>query len=76
MNGNIGDIDGMRAALEKADFPSVRGSFRMGPNHFPIQNFYERTVVEDADGNWTTALGRATLVDHQDPYAGDCKMGG
>ena len=76
VNGNIGDIDGMRAALEKADFPSVRGSFRMGPNHFPIQNFYERTVVEDADGNWTTALGRATLVDHQDPYAGDCKMGG
>ncbi len=74
VGGNINDTDGMRAALEKADFPSVRGNFRMGPNHFPIQNFYERTVVEDVDGNWTTAVGRAVLVDHQDTYANNCAM--
>ena len=34
----------MRAAMEKADFPSVRGSFAYGKNHFPIQNFYLREV--------------------------------
>ena len=74
VSGDIGNIDGMRAALEKADFDSIRGDFKMGNNHFPIQNFYERTVVKDADGNWTTALGRAVLTDHQDPYASQCKM--
>lgn len=74
VNGDVQNTAGMRAALEKADFPSVRGKFTMGNNHFPIQNFYERTVVKDADGNWTTAVGRVVLKDHQDPYASQCKM--
>ena len=74
VSGDIGNIDGMRAALEKADFDSIRGDFTMGNNHFPIQNFYERTVVKDADRNWTTAVGRAVLTNHQDPYASQCKM--
>ena len=60
--------------MEKTDFPSVRGKFRFGNNHFPIQNFYAREVVADADGNWTTSLREAVLVDHQDPYAEECKM--
>ena len=72
--GKIGDVDALRAAMEKTDFPSVRGKFRFGPNHFPIQNFYSREVVVDADGIWTTSVGEAVLVDHQDPYAGKCKM--
>ncbi|MGB0571470.1 MAG: ABC transporter substrate-binding protein [Alphaproteobacteria bacterium] len=74
VSGDIGNTDGMRAALKKADFDSIRGDFKMGNNHFPIQNFYERTVVKDAEGNWTTAVGRAVLSDHQDPYASQCKM--
>ena len=74
VDGKIGDVDAMRAAMEKTDFPSVRGKFRFGPNHFPIQNFYSREVVVDADGIWTTSLREAVLVDHQDPYAGKCKM--
>ncbi len=74
VNGNIADVDGMRAALEKAAFPSVRGAFRMGPNHFPIQSFYSREVVVDEDGNWTTAVRDVVLKDHQDVYAAECKM--
>lgn len=74
VKGDVLDTDGMRVALEKADFPSVRGPFRMGNNHFPIQNFYERTVVKDDNGDWTTAVGRVVLKDHQDPYASECKM--
>ena len=74
VKGDVLDTDGMRVALEKADFPSVRGPFRMGNNHFPIQNFYERTVVKDDNGDWTTAVGRVVLKDHQDPYASQCKM--
>ena len=76
VNGNIKDLDGMRAALRKAEFPSVRGTFRMGTNHFPIQNFYERRVVRDTEGNWTTSVGPVVLENHQDPYAGECAMEG
>ncbi len=74
VNGKIADIEGLRAALRKAAFPSVRGEFRMGSNHFPVQNFYERHVVEDADGHWTTSIGPVVLEDHQDPYVGQCEM--
>ncbi len=74
VGGNIDDVDAMRAAMEKTDFPSVRGKLRFGPNHFPIQNFYSREVVVDADGNWTTSVREAILVDHQDPYADQCRM--
>ncbi len=74
VGGNLDDMDGMRAAMAKADFPSVRGPFRYGNNHFPIQNFYLRKVVEDADGVWTTTVVDTVLKDHQDVYATDCKM--
>jgi branched-chain amino acid transport system substrate-binding protein len=74
VKGDIKDLEGMRAALEKVDFPSVRGDFKMGPNHFPIQNFYSREVVADADGNWTTKVTGIALKNHQDVYAKDCKM--
>ena len=74
VGGNLDDMDGMRAAMAKADFPSVRGPFRYGNNHFPIQNFYLRKVVEDADGVWTTTVVDTVLKDHQDVYAADCNM--
>jgi len=74
VGGKIADTDGMRAALEKADFASVRGKFTMGKNHFPVQNFYLRKVVTDSDGKWTTAIESTVYKDHVDPYAKDCKM--
>lgn len=72
--GKIGDIDAMRSALEKADFPSVRGKVRFGKNHFPIQNFYSREVVVDSNGKWTTKITGVALKDHQDVYAKDCNL--
>jgi branched-chain amino acid transport system substrate-binding protein len=74
VQGDLKDMDGMRAAMAKADFPSVRGPFQYGHNHFPIQNFYLRQVVEDADGVWTTKIVDTVYRHHQDPYAKDCKM--
>jgi len=74
VNGNLDDMDGMRAAMKKADFPSVRGKFSYGNNNMPIQNFYLREVVEDADGVWTTKIVSTVYENHQDPYAKDCSM--
>jgi branched-chain amino acid transport system substrate-binding protein len=74
VGGNLRDRDGMRAAMEKAAFPSVRGSFSYGANHFPIQNFYLLEVVADSDGNWTTEIRSTVLENHQDTYAADCQL--
>ena len=74
VGGDFSDTDAVRAAMEKADFPSVRGAFTYGKNHMPIQNFYARKVVEDADGNWTTEITATVLANHQDSYVGDCKL--
>lgn len=74
VNGDLSNKDGIREALRKADFPSVRGEFRIGPNHFPIQNFYLQEVVEDQDGVWTTRIVRPVFEMHQDRHAQDCQM--
>ncbi len=74
VNGDLKDMDGMRAAMMKADYPSVRGPYKYGNNHFPIQNFYLREVVEDGDGVWTTKVVGTVYENHQDTYAKDCKL--
>src|SRR5471030_2779385 len=50
--GKLDDKATVQKALEKADFKSVRGNFRFGNNHFPIQNFYLQDVVKDAKGDY------------------------
>ena len=74
VNGNLDDMDGLRAAMATADYPSVRGPYTYGNNHFPIQNFYLREAVEDEDGNWTTRTVETVYTAHQDSYASECKM--
>ena len=74
VGGDLQDRDGMRAAMEKADFPSVRGSFSYGANHFPIQNFYLFEVVADGNGNWTTEIRSTVFENHQDTYVADCRL--
>ncbi|MFT7027028.1 MAG: branched-chain amino acid transport system substrate-binding protein, partial [Paracoccaceae bacterium] len=68
------DQDAFRKALKAADFDSVRGSFKFGPNHHPIQNIYVREVVAGPEGKPTNKLVGIAIKDHQDVYAADCKM--
>jgi branched-chain amino acid transport system substrate-binding protein len=71
--GDIGNKDALRKAIEKADFKSVRGNFKFGPNHVPIQNFYLQDVVKDGDDYRLKTV--ATIVENdQDKHAGKCKM--
>lgn len=74
VGGDMSDTEGLRAAMQQADYPSVRGSYTVGNNHMPIQNVYSRKVVEDADGNWTTEITGVVYENHQDPHAVDCKL--
>jgi branched-chain amino acid transport system substrate-binding protein len=74
VKGNLEDSEGLRAAFEAADFPSVRGEFEMGPNHHPIQNFYLQEVAEDDEGVWTTKIVKTVYEKNQDSHAGKCQM--
>lgn len=74
VKGDVDKLDAMIAAMRKADFPSIRGKFAFNKNHIPIQNFYLREVVKDAEGNWTVKIVDTIYKDHKDPYHAECKM--
>jgi branched-chain amino acid transport system substrate-binding protein len=73
VGGDVSNQDGFRAALAKADFASVRGGFKFGSNHHPIQDIYVRQVVKEGDQLTNKIVGKA-FTDHADAYAGDCSM--
>jgi branched-chain amino acid transport system substrate-binding protein len=70
---SIDDPDAFRAALEEAGFESVRGDFKFGPNHHPIQDIYVREVVKEGDVLTNKVVGTA-MEDHADAYAAECQM--
>jgi branched-chain amino acid transport system substrate-binding protein len=74
VGGDPGRAEEFRNALRKADFPSVRGQFKFGPNHHPIQDLYILKVVKNADGPLTNQIERKVFTDHADAYAAECKM--
>jgi branched-chain amino acid transport system substrate-binding protein len=74
VGGDLSDKDALIAAIEKADFDSVRGDFKFGPNHYPIQDFYLVQVAKRDDGKYQTEIVEKIFDDYQDNYAADCKM--
>jgi branched-chain amino acid transport system substrate-binding protein len=74
IGGKISDKTALQHAIEKADFTSVRGKFRFGPNHYPIEDFYLCKVVKLPDGKYATATVRKVLTDPVDPNAAACHM--
>lgn len=71
---DVADRDAFHEALMAADFPTVRGKFRFGPNQHPIQDLYLREVVKLDDGTLTNRIVGTAMTDHADAYAADCKM--
>src|SRR3984957_4431543 len=74
VKGDLNQKDAMKAAMEKADFKSVRGAFRYGNNHIPIQDFYLQDVVKDADGGLSLKTVTTVVKDDQDRYHDRCPM--
>ncbi|MBV9395861.1 MAG: ABC transporter substrate-binding protein [Methylobacteriaceae bacterium] len=72
--GKLDDKEAFRAALEKADFQSVRGKFRYNTNHFPIQDFYAQEVVKDAQGEFTMKTIGTVFTDMKDVFYEKCPM--
>jgi branched-chain amino acid transport system substrate-binding protein len=74
VGGDLSKADAFRAALLKADFESVRGKFKFGKNHHPIQDFYAAKVVKEAGGALAIKSGARIFEDHGDMHAKDCKL--
>ncbi|ACA18024.1 response regulator receiver protein [Methylobacterium sp. 4-46] len=72
--GNLKDRDALRAGLKAAEFPSLRGRFRIGNNHFPIQDFYLVRAAKRPDGKYETQIVEKIFSDYRDAYAAECKM--
>jgi branched-chain amino acid transport system substrate-binding protein len=73
VGGDVSNIDAFRDAIRAAEFASVRGAFKFGPNHHPIQDIYVREVVKDGEGVTNKTIGKV-FTGHSDAYAVDCKM--
>jgi len=74
VKGRIEDKDALRAALRAADFKSVRGDFKFGPNQFPVQNYYLQLVGKDNNGRIVHKTIGTVLQNRADAYVQDCKM--
>jgi branched-chain amino acid transport system substrate-binding protein len=74
VNGDVSKKDAMKAEMEKANFKSVRGSFKYGNNHIPIQNFYLQDVVKDSSGEFVLKTVTAIVKDDQDRFHDKCPM--
>ncbi len=74
VKGDTSKKDAMKAEMEKANFKSLRGSFKFGNNHIPIQNFYLQDVVKEADGQLSLKTVATIVKDDQDRFHDKCPM--
>ncbi len=74
VKGDLADKKALIAAMEKADFASVRGPFKYNVNHIPIENFYLFKIVKDADGNYIRKIDSVVFSEHKDAYYQECPV--
>jgi len=74
VKGDLTKKDAMKAEMEKANFKSVRGPFKYGKNHIPIQSFYLQDVVKDANGELSLKTVATIVENSQDRFHDKCPM--
>ncbi len=76
VKGDTTKKDAMRDEMRKVNFNSVRGSYKYGNNHIPIQNFYLQDVVKGEDKDFPLSLKTVATItkDSQDRFHGKCPM--
>lgn len=74
VGGDTAKKDAMKAEMEKANFKSLRGAFKYGNNHIPIQNFYLQDVVKGAGGELSLKTVATIVTNDQDRFHDKCPM--
>jgi branched-chain amino acid transport system substrate-binding protein len=70
----VNDIDALRAAVKRVDFPSTRGGFRFDNDQFPLLTFFLRQVAADPRGRLITEQRGVVQRDVRDSVARECPM--
>ncbi|MDE1946991.1 MAG: ABC transporter substrate-binding protein [Burkholderiales bacterium] len=73
VKGNTTDKAALRAALQAADFKSVRGAFSFRSNHFPDAPFYRVDVVKAGSGAALAVKGKIDIAVRSEAYK-QCKL--
>jgi branched-chain amino acid transport system substrate-binding protein len=74
VKGDTSKKEDMRKEMEKVNFKSVRGPFKYGNNHMPIQNFYLQDVVKNAEGKLVLKTVATIVENNQDRFHVECPM--
>ncbi|MGT2438814.1 ABC transporter substrate-binding protein [Bradyrhizobium betae] len=74
VKGDTSKKDAMKAEMEKANFKSLRGPFKYGKNHIPVQNFYLQDVVKDGEGQLSLKTVATIVENDQDRFHDKCAM--
>ncbi|MBR0972230.1 ABC transporter substrate-binding protein [Bradyrhizobium japonicum] len=74
VKGDTSKKDAIKAEMEKANFKSLRGSFKYGKNHIPVQNFYLQDVVKDGEGQLSLKTVATIVENDQDRFHDKCAM--
>ncbi len=74
VKGKVEDRDAVMKALKTVKAKSVRGSYRINNNGYPVQNYYLRVIGKDAKGRIVNKTIGTVFTDHADAYAKDCPL--
>ena len=74
VKGNVKNTNGMVAAMEKANYHSIRGPFKFNVNHHPIQDFYLLKAVKGGPDGVEMQIQQKVFEKHKDAYYQECKM--
>lgn len=74
VKGNVADKPAFMAALKAARFESIRGDFKFGHNHFPIQDLHVFQVARDEKGRIGLKTVETPMKAAQDAYHSGCTM--
>ncbi|WP_366060027.1 ABC transporter substrate-binding protein [Pigmentiphaga sp.] len=74
VKGNVADKPAFMAALKAARFESIRGDFKFGHNHFPIQDLHVFQVARDEKGRIGLKTVETPMKATQDAYHSGCTM--
>ncbi|MDT3685549.1 MAG: ABC transporter substrate-binding protein [Pseudorhodoplanes sp.] len=74
VKGDLSKKDAMRDEMRKANYKSVRGPYKYGNNHVPIQNFYLQEAVKNDKGELVLKTVATIVKDSQDRFHSKCPM--
>jgi len=72
LKGSTVDRKALTKAIESAQFKSLRGAFRFGANHFPVQDYHAYKVANVGGKPGFELLQAQVLKSHADAYVSRC----